>query len=83
MVKGLYALFDKKADLYSDPKPAITDAVFVRLVQDMLREGNNQIANHPEDFSIVCVGEWNENSGNLTHYEKPRMVSQVDILNGE
>ena len=83
MVKNLYSIFDKKASMYSEPKPAPTDGVFTRLVQDMIREGNNQVANHPEDFSIVCVGEWNELAGSITPAEKPRVVLQCDSLKGE
>ena len=47
MIKGLYAIYDKKAEMYSEPKPAPTDGVFIRMVSDMIAEGNNQIASHP------------------------------------
>ena len=83
MVKNLYSIYDKTASMYSEPKPAPTDGVFTRMVQDMIREGNNQVANHPSDFSIVCVGEWNELSGNTTSAETPRVVLQCDSLTGE
>lgn len=81
MLKGLYSIYDKKAEMYSEPKPAPTDGVFTRMVTDMLREGNNQIANHPEDFEILCVGEWNEITGDIT--SQNRFIVKCDALTGE
>jgi hypothetical protein len=81
MVKGLYSIFDLTAEMYSDPKPAPTDGVFTRMVSDMMQEGNNQISNHPEEFAIYKVAEWNE----LTGHIEPTIVEicNCSILKGE
>ena len=82
MIKNLYALFDKAADLYSEPVPMLTDGLMVRTVTDMIAGGKHPVSMHPSDFSIVCVGEWNERTGTIAEIE-PRVVTQCDILKGE
>jgi hypothetical protein len=81
MVKGLYSIFDLTAEMFSDPKPAPTDGVFTRMVSDMMQEGNNQISNHPEEFAIYKVAEWNELTG---HIETTIVeICNCSILKGE
>lgn len=81
MLKGLYSIFDKKATMYSEPKSAPTDGVFTRMVSDMIAEGNNQIAQHPDDFAICKIAEWNELTGEI----EPMMVQicECNILKGD
>lgn len=81
MVKGLYAIYDKKAEMYSEPKPAPTDGVFTRMVSDMIAEGNNQIASHPEDFAVYKIAEWAETTGNIE--PTLREICECQILKGE
>jgi hypothetical protein len=81
MTKGLYSIYDKKAGLYSPPQAHVTKSVMVRNVTDLIREGNNQIANHPEDFTIVQVGLWHEITGSVEEHSEE--ICECDILVGE
>ena len=81
MVKGLYAIFDITAQMYSEPKIAPTDGVYTRLVSDMIAEGNNQVANHPEEFAVYKLGEWNELSGHIE--STVTEICNCSILKGE
>jgi hypothetical protein len=67
--------------MFSEPKPAPTDGVFTRLVSDMIAEGNNQIAQHPEDFVVYKIGEWNEVTGSIEQTLKE--ICECQILKGE
>lgn len=81
MTKGLYSIFDKTAEMYSEPKPAPTDGVFTRLVSDMIAEGNNQIANHPQEFAVHCIAQWDEKTGIVV--SDIREICECSILKGE
>lgn len=81
MVKGLYSIYDLTAQMYSEPKPAPTDGVFTRMVTDMIAEGNNQIANHPEDFAVYKLAEWNEITGTIESTIKE--ICNCSILKGD
>jgi hypothetical protein len=81
MLKGLYSIYDKTAQMYSEPKPAPTDGVFTRMVSDMISEGNNQISNHPEDFAIYSLATWNDQTGEMA--PEIREVCECHILKGE
>lgn len=61
----IYSIYDKVAQMYSPLQLQPKDGVMTRTVGDMVREGNNQIANHPEDYKVMCLGIYHEQTGEI------------------
>ena len=63
-MKKIYSIFDLKAQSYGVPFTCDNDALARRLVSDCILQGSNpDYHNHPEDFNLVCLGEFDHVSG--------------------
>lgn len=76
MVKFIFAIYDSKSGLFSEMPifnfKSMGDAkrAFSDLVNDA--KTDNQIAMHPEDFSLMYLGEYNCSTGVFTNVEVPQ-----------
>lgn len=72
------SIFDTAARAYAQPFYAPAQAVAVRGVKDML-SGDNQLAKHPEDFELYCIGTFDDNEGVIVPCS-PELVTRVKDL---
>lgn len=80
MTKVYYAVFDKKADMYTPPFLEIKDGTAIRAVQDLvINNKDHPFAKHPSDFSLHRLGEFDETTGVITG-QKPNKIIEVDTL---
>lgn len=81
MTKVYYAVFDKKADMYSAPFLEIKDGTAIRAVQDIvINNKDHAFAKHPGDFSLHRLGEFDETTGVITGKEKPAKIIEIETL---
>ncbi len=81
MKKVYYAVYDRKAELFSPPFLEITDGTAVRAVQDLvINNKDHAFAKHPADFSLHRLGEFDEITGVLTGTDKPEKIIEVETL---
>lgn len=81
----VYSLFDRKVKEYGALVLMNNDAAVCRALQESLREvkrGSSTIVKYPEDFDIMCVGEFDPESGMLIG-EPVRFVTNVGEIIGE
>ena len=62
----IYVIFDKTANLYGNLIALPNDDVAIRLFKTMVNGEKSNISDYPEDFSLHCVGYFDENIGYLT-----------------
>lgn len=77
MKSKVYSIFDSKTACFSKPWCHISDASAIREFSDAVndnRNPNNQYFNHPEDFSLFFVGEFDDLVG---HMESSNPISLV------
>ena len=79
MIKGLYSIYDKKACFYVAPFSARNDAEAVRSVTQALRDPNTQLAQHPEDFHLVTIGSFDDNTSEIS-YSPPHVIVECSAL---
>lgn len=60
-----YSIFDKKSSSYNTPFFALNDDVAQRSFDDLIRDKRTLVGQHPEDFSLFCVGTFGQESGEL------------------
>lgn len=66
MITRLYAIYDRKAVVYHQPFYAITDAVAVRTVSDVVADPNAPFGRHPNDYVVYMVGTYDDQNGVVT-----------------
>ena len=81
MSKVYYAVFDRKAELYSQPFLEIKDGTAIRAVQDIvINNKDHAFAKHPSDFSLHRLGEFDEQTGVITGKTKPEKIIEIEKL---
>ena len=81
MSKVYYAVYDRKAELYSQPFLEIKDGTAIRAVQDIvINNRDHAFAKHPSDFSLHRLGEFDETNGVITGQNKPTKIIEIETL---
>jgi hypothetical protein len=68
---------DRAADAYGRPMFVPSTGVAIRSFSDEINRNNadNQLYNHPDDFDLYELGEFDDNSGLFTLHEQPKLLS--------
>lgn len=62
--KYLFSIFDDVTKLYDPPFVDINKGSAMRRIQDLMKSNpNSQYTKFPDNFSLTCVGTWNEETG--------------------
>ena len=81
MTKVYYAVYDRKAEVYSQPFLEIKDGTAIRAVQDIvINNRDHAFAKHPSDFSLHKLGEFDEQTGVITGKNKPEKIIEIETL---
>lgn len=76
---ALYAVYDAKGNEYRSLFPARSDGIAVRLFSSAVRLPDSELGSYPDDFSLVCLGFFDERSGEISR-EDARMVISARAL---
>ena len=81
MKKVYYAVFDRKAEMYSAPFLEIKDGTAIRAIQDLvINSTDHAFAKHPQDFTLFKLGEFDDVTGVITGHEMPKKVIEIETL---
>lgn len=61
----LFSVYDKKVAAYAAPFLSRTSGEAIRNFTE-LASGDNLVGKYPEDYSLMCIGEFDESSGIIT-----------------
>lgn len=70
----LYSVHDSASGIYDRPFAMQSDAAAIRGFKDACEDAESFIGKHPEDFTLVQVGTWDDNLGKIVG-ENPRKVT--------
>lgn len=59
----IYAVHDLKAEAYLQPFFAGTDGLAIRMFQAAANDQEHQFWKYAEDYSLYCIGVWDESAG--------------------
>jgi len=72
---GVYSLFDRKVREFGPPAIARNDETLLRELGDRVRSSpNSMMAQHPEDFDVMRVGEFFLETGYLAGVSGPPVL---------
>lgn len=70
-VTNVYAVYDLKAEVFSQPWFASTDRAAMRMFGDGCLDPETPVGRHPEDYALYRVGVWNSENGALAGTDSP------------
>lgn len=79
----IIALYDKPVDAFGRPFVARTHNEALRQIQQQANrvEENNMLNTHSADYSVYDVGEWDDETGNITGRDgPPEKIAEVAHL---
>lgn len=78
----LVSIYDKAVETYGRPFCVRTPNEAIRIVsQEANRKSDeNQLHTHPKDYVLHHVGEWDDETGNLTGLERPERIIEIEAL---
>lgn len=62
-----FSVFDKKASSFATPFFVQTRGVAMRSFSDLANDQRSVVAQHPEDFALYEIGNFDETGGVLLH----------------
>jgi hypothetical protein len=80
MITNAYSLYDCKALTYSPPFFANAHGQAVRLVMDLAQDANTTVGRHPVDFTLFCIGQYNDALGVLLPNDVREHIADVASL---
>lgn len=77
-LQKIFVFKDDKSNSYGPPMVMPTKGIFIREVQDQLKQGQAVWAKHPQDFTIFEIGEYDPSTGTVHNYEAKSAIGLVD-----
>ncbi len=75
------SIFDVKAQAYSQPMFFQSSGQAVRTFSDEANRTDGNIGAHPEDYTMFCLGEWDEREGKITVYDALKPLARaIDLV---
>lgn len=69
MQDKIYTIFDTKLEIFYSPFVMRTDEAAIRAFADIVNRGESDISNHPEDFTLFQIGDWDKETAKITMLE--------------
>lgn len=71
---SVYSVYDSKVEAFMQPFFMKTDGEALRSWMDIVNEKSSVFAKHPEDFTLMKLGEYDERSGKFSNEATPRSL---------
>lgn len=76
MILKVYSIYDVAAKAYMQPFFMHNDGLALRAFQDNVNtKEENQISKHPEQFTLFCLGEYDDSKGQFQSLEAPKAMA--------
>ena len=71
---AVYTIYDQKSGVYNKPFYLVNDAVAKRSAVTLLRDETTEIARHPEDFTLMKLGYFEDTNAKFELLEVPEVL---------
>lgn len=81
MLHKMFAVRDAKAELFSKPILAVTPGEAERAFAESINRPDTIHNNHPQDFDLYQLGEYDDNTGKMFPLPTPlHMVKGIELV---
>lgn len=74
MFKSIVAIYDQKASLYSNAVCLDSVGVAKRQFSDQINDPSTPFGKHPHDYTLMEIGQFDDQSGIITALSKPNLI---------
>lgn len=81
-----FSVRDVAADNFGSPFFVQHVGIAVRGFTDEVnnfRDGNNNLYNHPKDFSLYEIGSFDQDTGTLEAFDTPKLIAHATTLKNQ
>lgn len=76
MILKIYSIHDQAAQAFITPFFMHNKALAIRAFSDNINsKEENNISKHPEQYSLFCLGEYDDIKGTIDAYQKPEIIA--------
>ena len=79
MKLNAYTIYDVAAGIYSRPYFAQADGAATRGFADLINDPKHPIGQHPEDYTLFRVGDFNERTGTLRGEGLEKLATGLEL----
>ncbi len=80
MKHNIYSIYDTAAALYMRPIFVQSDGQAVRLFSDLACDAESEVGKHPEDYTLIRLGIYDDTTGNLTNENNASLVTGLECV---
>ena len=82
MILKVYSIYDKAAKAFNTPFFMHNKALAIRAFEDNVNSAEeNNIGKHPEQFSLFCLGEYDDSKGTFNLLDDPDLeVTALELV---
>lgn len=81
MIMKVYSIFDSKVAIYVPPFFVRNEGEMIRRLSDWVNSGqNNDLAKHPEDYTLYFLGEWDDNTAGFVANEPSAVITAASLV---
>lgn len=74
MILKMFAVYDSKAGVFAQPFFTHNSATATRGFADQVNKADTQFNNHPEDYTLFLLGEYDDQKGSTTCLTAPQSL---------
>lgn len=81
-IKPIFSVLDAAANAFGNPFIVQHVGVAIRELTQAVNstDATAMIAQHPQDFALYQLGEFDDTQGKITAYELPKLIAQAASL---
>ena len=77
---NMYCIFDQASAVYDRPFCALADAAASRSFSDIAMDAEHPIGRHPEHFSLVRIGVFDDNNAVVSVEDKTTIITGLEAV---
>lgn len=80
MKLNIYSIYDEKAEAYNTPQYLRHKGEAIRMLQTTLDNKETMISKYPKDYSLYCLGTFDDNKGEIEGIAVPVLIVRATEL---
>lgn len=80
MLLKIFSIYDEKACVYNTPQYLAHKGEAIRMLQTTVDNKDSMLNKYPEDYSLYCLGTFDDNKGAFRGYSNPELVVRASEL---